>query len=301
MVQAANSTADLLPLDNQAIAARLYELAELLENRQVNPFRVRAYHTAAETVRDLDHPVHEILARDGIAALTELPGIGESLAHTIERLTTTGKLPLLSQLRGHSGGEALLATVAGIGPKTAARIHHELHVESLEDLEAAACDGRLARLPGMGPKRVRAVRDSLAGRFRNHKPPALPAMENVDQPPIADLLSIDNEFRRKSESNRLLQVAPLRFNPTGAAWLPILHTHRGDKKYTALLSNTPRAHELGTNHDWLVIFRERRDGGGRWTVITSRFGPLNGRRIVRGRESECAAHYACCPAPSHVP
>jgi hypothetical protein len=289
MIQAENSKNVMLPLDNRAIAAALDDLAELLESREVNPFRAQAYRTAAETVRGLENPVHEMLVRDGWKGLTELPGIGESLAHSIEKLATTGDLPLLNRLRGRSGGESLLATVPGIGSKTAARIHHDLQIETLEELEAAAFDGRLARMPGMGPKRVRAVRDSLAGRFRSCRPSGRLARETVDEPPIADLLSIDEEFRCKAQANRLLQVAPLRFNPTGAARLPILHTYRDGKKYTALYSNSPRAHELGTNHDWVVIYRERHDGGGQWTIITSRFGKLKDRRIVRGREAECLA------------
>ncbi len=300
MVHADNSKNTDLPLDNQTIAARLDELAELLEGSEVNPFRVRAYRTAAETVRGFLRPVHEILARDGWAGLTEFPGIGESLAHSIEKLTKTGDLPLLHRLRGRCGGEALLTTVPGIGNKTAARIHQELHVETLEDLEVAAFDGRLARMPGMGPKRIRAVRDSLAGRFRSRRPAARVATETRAEPPIAELLAIDDEFRRKAGANRLLQVAPLRFNPTGTAWLPILHAHWDGGKYTAMFSNSSRAHELGTIHDWVVIYRERRDGGGQWTVVTSRFGKLKGRRIIRGREDECVAHYASCVSTSAV-
>lgn len=59
-----------------------------------------------------------------------------------------------------------------------------------------------------------------------------------------------------------------------------------------MYSNTPRAHELGTTHDWVVIFREGTGEQAQWTVITSHRGPLAGRRVVRGRESECEAHYA---------
>ena len=70
--------------------------------------------------------------------------------------------------------------------------------------------------------------------------------------------------------------------------MPILHTHRGKRHYTVLFSNTARAHELGTTHDWVVIYR---DGDGQWTVVTALFGDLKGRRIVRGREAECAEFY----------
>jgi len=92
-------------------------------------------------------------------------------------------------------------------------------------------------------------------------------------------------------------ISPRRFNPQRSAWLPILHTHRGGRHYTALFSNTPRAHDLGKTHDWVVLYA---DGGRRerqFTVITSMYGPLAGKRIVRGREDECAAHYGIPVGP----
>ena len=70
-----------------------------------------------------------------------------------------------------------------------------------------------------------------------------------------------------------------------------LHAERGGRQYTAMYSNTSRAHELGALRDWVVIYREDKKLGGTWTVITARMGPLKGRRVVRGREAECAAYY----------
>ena len=81
-----------------------------------------------------------------------------------------------------------------------------------------------------------------------------------------------------------------RFNPEGRPWLPILHTTRGGRHYTALFSNTARAHELGTTDDWVIIYRDDDGDHGRWTVITSNFGRSRGRRIVRGREQECEGY-----------
>jgi putative hydrolase len=108
---------------------------------------------------------------------------------------------------------------------------------------------------------------------------------------VAELLDIDREYREKAAADRLPRIAPRRFNPTGEAWLPILHTDRDDRHYTALFSNTARAHELGMTDDWVVIYRDDRRSDGQWTVITSRFGQLEGRRIVRGREAECSTYY----------
>jgi putative hydrolase len=245
----------VLPLDNEVVAARLDETADLLAAKEVNPYRVRAYHVAAQTIRSLERPLHDLLAREGMKGLTELPGIGDSIGRTVERLLATGTFPQLERLRGRTQGDAVLATVPGLGPKSAARIRSVLGIETLADLEIAAYDGRLARLPGIGRKRLRAVRESLAGRF-HHRPPAPePARSQpVSQPEVAELLSIDEEYLRKAAEDRLLRVAPYRFNPSGTAWLPILRTHRGDRGYTALFSNSPRAHELGMTRDWVVIY-----------------------------------------------
>lgn len=283
-------------MSNADLADRLAEIADRLDAEEANPFRVRSYRTAAETVRQLQKPVDQIIDEEGTEGLTELPGIGESLARSIERLARTGRLSLLTRLRGDVAVERLLATVPGIGPEMASRIHDTIGTETLADLEAAAYDGRLAQVPGMGYKRIRAVRESLAGRFRRRPAePELKRMEPASPPPVAELLDIDEEYRRKAEADRLPRIAPRRFNPTGEAWLSILHTRRGDRHYTALYSNTARAHDLGTFRDWVVIYR---DDGGQWTVVTSRIGKLAGRRIVRGREAECLAHYADLPEPA---
>src|SRR5262249_35223696 len=93
------------------------------------------------------------------------PGIGPKLARSIEMLAITGRLPLLDRLLGENQPEALLATVPGVGPELVRRIYEKLGVRSLEDLERAAHDGRLAEVPGMGAKRRAGIRDTLAGRL----------------------------------------------------------------------------------------------------------------------------------------
>ncbi len=286
--------ADTLPLSNADVADRLNEVADLLEAQSANPYRVRAYRNAAETLRGLDRPVHDILIVEGAEGLTDLPGIGESLARSVEQLTETGKLALLSRLRGDTTAEDVFTTVTGIGPELATRIHDVLGIETLADLEAAAYDGRLAQVPGLGRKRIQGIREALAGRFRRR--PRVPESRRarptpMDIPPVEELLDVDREYRDKAAKGRLLTIAPRRFNPTGAAWLPNLHTHRAERQYTALYSNTARAHELGATRDWVVIYRDDRNGNGQWTVVTSRFGPLQGRRVIRGRERECRTQH----------
>ena len=281
------------PWTNHQIATCLEELADLLEAQGANLYRVRAYRTAAHNLRDLPRPVHEILDTEGVAGLMELPGIGRSLARSLEKLCLTSRLPLLQRLRGESGPEHLLMTLPGIGLEFASRIHEQLGVETLPELEAMSYDGRLAKVPGMGRKRVQAVQETLRGRFR--RPPAAPrglSHAALGEPPVEEIVDVDREYRQKVAEGQLRLISPRRFNPTGKAWLPVLHTHRADRQYTALYSNTARAHELGTTHDWVVVYRDDHDRDGQWTLITAQFGAMRGKRIIRGREAECAAYYA---------
>jgi putative hydrolase len=75
------------------------------------------------------------------------------------------------------------------------------------------------------------------------------------------------------------------------SWLPILHTRRGPRRYTALFSNTARAHRARKTRDWVVLYGDNGTGESRHTVITATFGPLRGQRVVAGREDECLELY----------
>ncbi|OOY41366.1 hypothetical protein BOV91_11865 [Solemya velum gill symbiont] len=104
------------------------------------------------------------------------------------------------------------------------------------------------------------------------------------------LLDVDREYREKSSAGELPTIAPRRFNPNGEAWLPILHTERNDWHFTALFSNTARAHELGHTHDWVVIYHYNdHQEEGQHTVVTETHGAMIGQRVVRGLEIECRA------------
>lgn len=272
---------------NADVAARLDEVAALLEQQGANPFRVGAYRRGAETLRRLGEPVDALLGREGLEGLEALPGIGESLARSIRTLVLTGGLPMLGRLRGESRPERLLMTVPGVGPKLAERLHDELGVDSLEDLEAAAFDGRLEHLAGVGHKRLAGIRDVMARRLGRVRLPAPPEPE----PPVAELLGVDQEYRDNAAAGRLRRIAPRRLNPGGKAWLPVLHTRREGAEYTALFSNTARAHRLGKTHDWVVLYRDQGGGERAYTVVTATQGRLRGLRVVRGREAECQRHY----------
>jgi hypothetical protein len=289
---------------NGEIADVLERVAALLEAQDANRYRVRAYRAAAETIRHHPKPLVEILEEGGVEAVDALPTIGSTIAAHVAEIVRRGGLTLLDRLEGEVSPEALLTTVPGIGPELAARIHDELSVDTLEELEVAAHDGRLATLHGFGPRRVQGIRDALEallGRSARHRARRRAWLDARTAPPrhghptprpdVATLLAVDALYRERAEAGKLRRIAPRRFNPRHEAWLPILHVERDGWDMTALFSNTARAHELGRTHDWVVIYYRHDGDEGQCTVVTETRGPLAGRRVVRGREDECAAHH----------
>lgn len=274
---------------NTFVADKLREGADLLEQQAADRFRVAAYRRAADTVDKLTEPLEDIVHRHGIDGLIALPGIGRGIAAAIEELLRTGRWSKLERLRGQLEPDQLFQSVPGIGPQMAHAIHETLHVDTLEALELAAHDGRLANVRGIGPRRAAAIRASLGallGRPRVYRPSGAAA------PPVAMLLEVDRAYREEAEHDMLPKIAPKRFNPTNEAWLPILHTTRDHWHFTVLFSNTARAHELHRTRDWVVIYYyDDHHQEGQHTVVTETRGPLAGNRVVRGRESECRLLY----------
>ena len=274
---------------NQMVAARFLDTARLLENQGANPFRVRAYRRAAETLRRLRRPVERILSEEGLGGLDRLSGIGPGLAAAIRDFVATGRMPLQERLATTRSPFGELASVPGIGPVLGQRLHEELEIATLEDLEVAAYDGRLDRVSGIGPRRLEGIRLALAARLGRTRA-GVPIPSSLDAP-IAELLDVDREYRELAATRRLPTIAPRRMNPRHQAWLPILHTRRGPRHYTALFSNTPRAHQLGRTRDWVVVYFGEDGARGQHTIVTEAVGALRGERVVRGLEAECADHY----------
>lgn len=278
-------------VDNKEIAAKLRQIATLLDQQNANPFRVGAYLNAAQTVQTWAEPVSALLEREGFTALLELPGIGEGIARSISEFVITGRMSRLESLQTGHDPIALFEQIPGIGPKSAHRIIETLHIDTLEALELAAHDGRLSTVPGFSAKKIALVQSWLAHVLGYRRPRAEPHRPVVE-PPVDLLLAVDLQYRNKAEAGELPTIAPKRFNPTGEAWLPIFHTTKQGWHFTALFSNTARAHQLNREHDWVVIyFYGDRHHEGQHTIVTETRGPETGRRMVRGREKECREYY----------
>ncbi len=276
-------------LSREQIADRLEEAAGLLEAQAANPFRVRAYRNASDTVRHLGEEPTQILEKEGLEGLISLPNIGDRIARAIDEMSQTGRWIQLERMRGDAEPEELFQLIPGIGPETARRLHETLHLDTLEALEIAAHDNRLKTVAGIGPRKAAAIRASLGAMLarRGRRGP-----EDHDEPAVDTLLEIDGVYRKRARIGSLKTIAPRRFNPSGEAWLPILHIEQDEWSFTALYSNTARAHELGRTQDWVVIYFGKADGPEHMrTVVTETHGPLEGKRVVRGREAECRKHY----------
>ena len=274
---------------NRKIVALLHEIADLLEQQNANPYRVTAYRSAAQTLIQLDVSVKDIVANKGFEGLLKLPHIGEGIGRSIYEYVATEKMSRLEGLRGGSDPESLFKTVPGIGPRLAEKIHHELHVDTLEALEQAVHSGRLAQLSGVGPRKSAAIEASLEKMLGK---PKRRAYSHGALPSVDLLLSIDAEYRKKSDADTLPKITPKRFNPKNEAWLPIMHSTKQHWHFTALFSNTARAHDLNKTTDWVVIYLyDEHHNEGQNTVVTETHGPLVDKRVVRGREAECREYY----------
>src|SRR5438445_11199904 len=148
-------------MENPELAQAFEEIADLLDIQGANPFRVRAYRTAARTIRDRA----ERLAEMPSEKLAELSGIGKDLAGKIRTLVETGDLPLRQELRAQvPAGVRDLISVAGVGPKRALIFHQRLRISPIKDLRQAATQHRIRGLAGFGAKSEEKILQALDGR-----------------------------------------------------------------------------------------------------------------------------------------
>ena len=148
-------------MDNLAIARIFSEIADLLEIKNENPFKIRAYRNASETIAHLGTPIVHLTAEERRG----IPGIGKDLAAKIADLVETGTTPYHRELLEEFPPTILdLLRLQGVGPKTVALLYRGLGIRTLDDLEAAARDGRIRSLKGMGAKKETLILKALEER-----------------------------------------------------------------------------------------------------------------------------------------
>ena len=150
-----------MPVHNADIANVFEEIADLLEIENANPFRVRAYRNAARQLQGMGVAASDMVV--GGEDLTELPGIGDDLAAKIQEIVETGKCQFLEKLRKKTPPTITeLLKIPGLGPKRVRALYHELDVHTLEQLARAARDGRIRKLPGFGEKTEQTILEAIS-------------------------------------------------------------------------------------------------------------------------------------------
>jgi DNA polymerase (family 10) len=150
-------------VDNLAIARVLGEIGDLLEIKGENPFKIRAYRNAADTIVHETRRVAELTAAERL----ELPAVGKDLAAKIGELVDTGAIRYHQELLQEFPPTVLdLLHLQGVGPKTVARLYGDLGVRTLEELEQAARDGRIRAMKGMGAKKEALILKALEEQRR---------------------------------------------------------------------------------------------------------------------------------------
>lgn len=153
-----------MAVTNADIAAAFDQIADLLELQDANPFRVRAYRNAARLISELKLDLAAAVTAG--KPLPKLPGVGADLAAKIEELARTGRLAALERLRRQvPAGVTELLRLPGLGPKRVRALYERLHVHTPEQLLRAARDGRIRELPGFGAKTESRIAEAVAARL----------------------------------------------------------------------------------------------------------------------------------------
>ena len=152
-------------MDNEQIARRFNRMAALMEVRGEDSFRLRSYRMAAEAIETWPVAMQEIVAREATAGLLEIPGVGKALAGKIVELVERGTFDAWERLTAETPETVLdLLELPGVGPKTAATLNQKFKISSLADLRKFVEGGGLATVDGIGPKTAERIKASLQRR-----------------------------------------------------------------------------------------------------------------------------------------
>jgi DNA polymerase (family 10) len=156
-------------MENFEYAKIFWDMGDLLELKEENPFKIRAYRKAAQNIEALSKSVEKIYTEGGLKALLQVPGIGQHIAEKIEEQIKTGKVHAHQDLlKQFPKGFLELAEVQSMGPKTANLLYKKLKIDNLKKLEKAAKEGKLRNLPGFGAKKEENILRGLTLKKESH-------------------------------------------------------------------------------------------------------------------------------------
>lgn len=193
-------------MDRDAIAEIFEEIADLLEIKGENPFRVRAYRNGARALLNLDEDLSALIEE---GKLIEVPGIGDHLAQKIAALHLKGKLPEFEKLKRSVPLPLLdLLQVQGLGPKKVQTLYKKLHIKSISGLKKAAKEGKVSKLKGFGKKTEQNILASLEQKtargarhlFWDASRIAKPILEGLRGLKSVNIAQIAGSLRRKLET-----------------------------------------------------------------------------------------------------
>ena len=193
---------------NQDIARILYQIAEYLAMEEI-PFKPRAYEKVARTIESLEESVEQIYKSGGLKALKEIPGVGTSIAETIEELIKTGHSKYYEELKKKTPVEVEeLTAIEGVGPKTILNLYKELGIKNIADLKKAASEGKIGKLPNFGKKTEQKILKGIelhakhGGRFSLGQalPLALRIQARLSKLENVERVEIAGSLRRRKET-----------------------------------------------------------------------------------------------------
>ncbi len=207
-------------MENQKVARIFEEIADLLEIKGENPFRIRAYRKAALNIETLAEDVSALVEEN---RLEKIPGIGKDLAQKIEEIVRTGTLEQLEKLRNEIPPSLVeLLSIPGLGPKTAKLIYDTLKVKSIEELERMAREHKLRGLPGIKEKTeeniIKGIEILKAGRERRRLDQAISIARNfidyLKRIPEVQKISEAGSVRRRKETIKDIDILAVSSNPS---------------------------------------------------------------------------------------
>lgn len=224
-----------MTMKNKELADLFEKMADILEFKDENPFKVSAYRKASRILGDLTQDIEEIAARE---ELKKISGIGEGLAQKIEEYLWTGKISKFEEARKEVPDEVIaMMAIPGLGPKTLALLHKQRNISSLFQLEKAVENGSLIGLPGMGEKKIENIRRGIQlfkkSRGRMNLGMAFPVAKRIVE-----------ALREKTGSEKIQWAGSLRRMKENIGDIDILATGPSHEKIVQAFTRLPEVKEV---------------------------------------------------------